>query len=142
MNQANRMKRPQPVAGMRHVALSVSNLDACERFYVDVLGMDVEWRPDDDNVYLTSGYDNVALHRAPPGVMISGPQRLDHIGFILTSPDEVDAWYEFMLGRGVKMKAAPRNHRDGTRSYYCEDPDGNIVQMIYHPQIAAKSRTS
>ena len=136
------MKTPQPVAGMRHVALSVSNLEACEQFYVDVLGMTVEWRPDEDNVYLTSGYDNLALHRAPAGAILSGPQRLDHIGFILTNPDDVDTWYEFMQARRVKMKAAPLNHRDGARSYYCEDPDGNIVQMIYHPQIAAKSYAS
>lgn len=142
MNQEHKIMTPQPVAGMRHVALSVSNLEACERFYTDVLGMKVEWRPDNDNVYLTSGHDNVALHRAPPGATMTGPQRLDHIGFILTEPNEVDAWYEFMQARGVKMKAAPRNHRDGARSYYCEDPDGNIVQMIYHPQIAAKSQAS
>ena len=34
-------------------------------FYVDVLGFRVEWEPDPDNVYLTSGVDNLALHRAP-----------------------------------------------------------------------------
>jgi len=130
------IKAPNPVAGMRHVALSVGRLEACERFYVDVLGMKVEWRPDADNVYLTSGNDNIALHRAPSGSVASGPQRLDHIGFIVRKPDEVDAWYEYMQSHGVRMKAAPRTHRDGARSYYCEDPDGNIVQMIYHPPIA------
>jgi catechol 2,3-dioxygenase-like lactoylglutathione lyase family enzyme len=142
MNQDNTMKSPPPVAGMRHVALFVESLERCERFYVDVLGMTVEWRPDNNNVYLTSGCDNVALHRARAEIQMNGPQRLDHIGFILQAPDEVDNWYEFMQGQGVKMKAAPRNHRDGTRSFYCEDPDGNIVQMIYHPQIAAKCRAS
>ena len=35
-----------------------------KRFYVDVLGFAVEWEPDPDNVYLTSGRDNLALHRA------------------------------------------------------------------------------
>ena len=37
---------------MRHVALFVTDLEASEAFYVDLLGMTVEWRPDDDNVYL------------------------------------------------------------------------------------------
>jgi len=132
------MKTPNPVGGMRHVALNVSNLESCEHFYVEVLGMNVEWRPDADNVYLTSGNDNIALHRAPSGSAVSGPQRLDHIGFIIRNPGDVDAWYEYMQSHGVKMRAAPRDHRDGARSYYCEDPDGNIVQMIYHPPIAGR----
>ena len=34
------------------------------RFYVDLLGFAVEWEPDADNVYLSSGIDNLALHRA------------------------------------------------------------------------------
>ena len=49
-------------AGMRHVALNVLILEPMERFYVDLLGFDVEWRPDPDNVYLCSGVDNLALH--------------------------------------------------------------------------------
>ena len=129
---------PRPVVGLRHVALFVTNFEASERFYVDVLGMRVEWRPDADNIYLTSGSDNLALHRAPSGDVVAGPQRLDHIGFMLSDPAEVDAWYEVMQGHGVKIKAAPRTHRDGARSYYCEDPDGNIVQMIYYPPVADK----
>ncbi|HCD03759.1 MAG TPA: glyoxalase, partial [Methylophaga sp.] len=57
------MQRPTRTGGLRHVALTVDNLEACEQFYVDLLGMEVEWRPDADNVYLTSGNDNLALHR-------------------------------------------------------------------------------
>ena len=121
---------------MRHVALFVQDLAACERFYVELLGMTVEWRPDPDNVYLSSGNDNLALHRAPGPV--SGPQRLDHIGFILEHPEDVDAWYAFLQAHDVPMKTAPRTHRDGARSFYCLDPDGTTVQMIYHPPIAAR----
>ena len=53
-------------AGLRHLALSVRDLDAMKRFYVDLLGFAVEWEPDADNVYLSSGIDNLALHRASP----------------------------------------------------------------------------
>jgi catechol 2,3-dioxygenase-like lactoylglutathione lyase family enzyme len=123
---------------MRHIALFVPELEACERFYVELLGMTVEWRPDPDNVYLTSGWDNLALHRLPAGVEIDGPQRLDHIGFILAQAADVDAWHEFMLAHGVKMKTEPRTHRDGARSFYCLDPCGTVVQMIFHPPLAGK----
>lgn len=130
------MQRPAATIGMRHVALFVEDLDACKYFYVGLLGMTVEWRPDADNVYLTSGHDNLALHRLPEGVTPQGPQRLDHIGFIVATPGDVDAWYEFLLAQGVKMKTAPRTHRDGARSFYCLDPSGVTVQMIYHPPLA------
>ncbi len=130
------MIKPKPTAGMRHVALFVKDLEACEHFYVDLLCMAVEWRPDPDNIYLTSGNDNLALHRAPAGFAPDGSQRLDHIGFIIESPQEVDVWYDFLRAHDVPMKTAPRTHRDGARSFYCLDPDGNTVQMIYHPPIA------
>jgi catechol 2,3-dioxygenase-like lactoylglutathione lyase family enzyme len=129
------MHRPPATLGMRHVALNVNDVGACERFYVGLLGMTVEWRPDADNVYLTSGNDNLALHRAP-GVAGGQSQRLDHIGFFVASPGQVDAWYDYLDDNGVAVKSPPRTHRDGARSFYCSDPEGTTVQVIYHPPIA------
>jgi catechol 2,3-dioxygenase-like lactoylglutathione lyase family enzyme len=122
---------------MRHVALNVEDLAACERFYVELMGMAVEWRPDPDNVYLSSGNDNLALHTAAEGVG-GEHQRLDHIGFFLDDIDDVDAWFAFLSANGVKMRNAPRTHRDGARSFYCFDPGGNVVQVIHHPPLAGR----
>jgi len=130
------MKRPAPTSGMRHIALFVTDLDACERYYVDLLGMSVEWRPDNDNVYLTSGNDNLALHRASEEFDTSGPQKLDHIGFIIKTAVQVDEWFEFLQHHDVKIRQKPRTHRDGARSFYCYDPAGTVVQIIYHPPIS------
>ncbi|MGB5716346.1 MAG: VOC family protein [Gammaproteobacteria bacterium] len=121
---------------MRHVALNVSDLEACEQFYVELLGMVVEWRPDADNVYLTSGNDNLALHRVVDFNAAATGQRLDHLGVFIASKAQVDDWYEFLKGSGVVIKAVPRTHRDGARSFYCADPEGTVVQLIYHPPIA------
>lgn len=134
------MIRPPATAGMHHVALFVPDLEACEGFYVGLLDMKVEWRPDPDNVYLSSGSDNLALHRLPAGVKPEGPQRLDHIGFILSRPEDVDAWYDYLNAHGVVMKTAPRTHRDGARSFYCMDPCDTVVQMIYHPPLVGNGR--
>jgi len=127
------VERPRPTAGMRHVALHARAFEACERFYVELLGMTVEWRPDPDNVYLTSGNDNLALHRTDRD--FSGAQHLDHIGFVIDSPEQVDAWYDYLRAHDVLMHTEPRTHRDGARSFYCQDPDGNTVQVIYHPPL-------
>ena len=129
------MNRPEGLSGLRHVALWVEDLDACERFYCDLLGMQVEWRPDADNLYLTGGTDNLALHRAKAAFAADG-QRLDHIGFIVREAHFVDEWCEFLKENGVKIAQAPKTHRDGARSFYCRDPDGNLVQFIHHPPIA------
>lgn len=126
------MQKPSHL-GLRHVALYVTHLDACQRFYCDLLGMELVWQPDADNIYLSSGADNLALHRAPAAIPSDAPQRLDHLGFFLKTPDDVDTWHDYLVAHGVTIKAAPKNHRDGTRSFYCADPDGNVVQMIYYP---------
>jgi catechol 2,3-dioxygenase-like lactoylglutathione lyase family enzyme len=132
-------------AGLRHLALNVRNFEPMKRFYTDLLGFEVEWEPDADNVYLSSGIDNLALHRSAPlttdrpTAAASGPSPLDHLGLIVRSTDDVDRWAEFLEGRGVTIDAKPRTHRDGARSCYFRDPDGNVVQIIHHPPISAKT---
>lgn len=127
------MHKPTSHLGLRHVALYVNQLEACVDFYTRLLGMIIDWQPDPDNVYLSSGCDNFALHRAPKNFNPEGNQRLDHIGFFLLKRQDVDDWYHWLNAEKVDIKATPRDHRDGTRSFYCADPDGNIVQMIYIP---------
>ena len=130
------MERPDIGFGMRHVALFVRDMAACERFYVDLMGMDVEWRPDERNVYLTSGgRDNIALHQAAADI-----RRLDHIGFFVASPQAVDAWYGWLTDHGVRVRNTPRDHRDGARSFYCYDPDGTLIQIIHHPPVVRWER--
>ena len=125
--------RPPASSGLHHIALYVEDMAACEKFYINLMGMQVEWRPDDDNVYLSSGSDNLALHHTDK--KIDGRQRLDHIGFIMRKPGDVDAWYDFLKQHDVPMRTEPKTHRDGARSFYCEDPAGTVVQIIYHPPL-------
>jgi catechol 2,3-dioxygenase-like lactoylglutathione lyase family enzyme len=130
------MERPTH-AGLRHVALLARDLEAMKRFYVEVLGFDVEWEPDADNVYLSSGVDNLALHRSASRA--DGERgALDHLGIVVRSAADVDRWADFLERRGVILTAKPRTHRDGARSCYFRDPDGNSIQIIHHPPISEK----
>jgi catechol 2,3-dioxygenase-like lactoylglutathione lyase family enzyme len=125
--------------GIRHVALLCNDLTAMERFYCDVLGYREEWRPSAAELYLTRGADNLALHARPAGTAAGGEpreSRLDHIGFLLSRPDEVDLWAAYFAEKGVKLDTVPRTHRDGARSFYLRDPEGNRLQFLYHPPIA------
>ncbi len=129
------MSLPRPKhAGLRHVALNVKDLVAMEAFYVDLLGFAVEWRPDDENIYLCSGVDNLALHVVKN--LNDKPHALDHIGIIVDEMDQVDQWYDFLKENKVKFASQPKTHRDGARSFYCFDPEETVVQVIYHPPIS------
>lgn len=127
--------RPVKTAGMRHLALNVVRLDDCVDFYTRMLAMDIEWQPDADNYYLTSGNDNLALHRAT-NTIDAAAQSLDHLGFIIDTAEEVIHWFNFLKQEDVEMLTQVKDHRDGARSFYCRDPDGNAVQIIYHPPLS------
>lgn len=132
------LSAPEHFKGLRHVALFVSDLAACLKFYQDILGYQIEWQPDPDNCYLTSGTDNLALHQLPAGTKLSQPERLDHIGVIVSEAKLVDAWYTYLQAHQVKLLTQPKTHRDGARSFYCEDPNGTRIQFLHHPPISDK----
>jgi len=121
--------------GLRHVALNVRDPQASKRFYADCFGMSVVWEPDPDNVYMSSGPDNLALHRSAA----TGPGALDHLGFIVATRDDVDRLAERFAGLGVEIAAAVKDHRDGSRSFYCRDPDGIRIQVLFEPTLSKQT---
>jgi catechol 2,3-dioxygenase-like lactoylglutathione lyase family enzyme len=141
---------PPPTKGIRHVALFVRDIGSMERFYRDVLGYVEEWRPSERELYMTRGSDNLALHEIALGTAGAGvgpradsgtevrESRLDHIGLVMGKPEDVDVWAEWLEGHGVHLDTRPRQHRDGARSFYARDPEGNRIQFIWHPPIADK----
>jgi catechol 2,3-dioxygenase-like lactoylglutathione lyase family enzyme len=125
--------------GIRHIALSVRDLERSIDFYTQVLGMSIEWRPDPTNAYLTSGSDNLALHEncsLAESSPANGPG-LDHFGFAVPNPEEVDLWAKRLEAAGIALAQRPKTHRDGARSLYLRDPDGILIQILYHPPISS-----
>ncbi|HJU11907.1 MAG TPA: VOC family protein [Candidatus Binataceae bacterium] len=120
--------------GLRHLALNVQDVEAAVSFYQRVFGMRMAWQPDEDNAYLTSGCDNLALHRGLTGER-SG-QALDHFGFIVPTVEELQAGYDWALKNRIDIERPLRQHRDGSVSYYIRDPDGNLIQILYEPSIS------
>ena len=125
---------------MRHIALRVRDMAAARAFYEGVLGLKTVWAPDPENVYLSSGQDNIALHagrqKAEGGRQ---DEALDHFGFILRTKADVDAWEAKLREAGVTVVHALKDHRDGSRSFYAADPDGNVIQFLYEPQLSGST---
>ena len=122
--------------GMRHVALNVSDVPRALGFYRDLLGFEVVWEPDPDNVYLTSGCDNLALHKAEE---ILQPGALDHTGIIVADAEEVGRAEALLRDAGVAILKATREHRDQSVSCYVADPDGNAVQILFEPALSRQT---
>jgi catechol 2,3-dioxygenase-like lactoylglutathione lyase family enzyme len=120
--------------GMRHVALRVADVPRSKRFYTEVFGMRVVWQPDEDNAYLSSGSDNLALHHESgidPAALKEGA--LDHIGFFVAELRQLEESFAWAQQRGIEIARPLRQHRDGTWSFYVKDPDGIVIQLIHDP---------
>lgn len=133
------MSRPAGLKGLWHLALNVADPARSRAFYESMFGMQVVWQPDGDNVYLSSGRDNLALHRIPAADLPKNGNRarqsLDHLGFVVDSMDAVDRVFARAEHLGVPIVKPPKQHRDGSYSFYVADPDENIVQVLYEPTI-------
>ena len=126
--------------GMRHIALKVRDVTRAKEFYQDMFGMSVVWQPDDQNVYLSSGCDNLALHEVAEGFAQSAEERqLDHFGFIVDSIDRVRELEQEFIRRAVTIVHPFKIHRDGSASFYCADPDGIVIQMLYEPTLSRQN---
>ena len=124
-----------PRMSLRHLALRVTDLIRSRDFYLRLFGMSAVWAPDDQNVYLTSGDDNLALHQIAPGESLACGGALDHLGFVVADPSAVDQMWQTAQTMGVPIVHPLRHHRDGSYSFYLSDPDGNIIQILHEPRV-------
>jgi catechol 2,3-dioxygenase-like lactoylglutathione lyase family enzyme len=131
------MGRIAGLKGMRHIAIKVRDAARSKRFYRDILGMDVVWEPDPQNIYLSSGCDNIAIHEVSDSFLKSAEERqLDHLGFVVESIERVQELETEFRSQGVAIVHPFKIHRDGSASFYCADPDGVVIQMLFEPTLS------
>lgn len=100
--------------------------------------MKVVWEPDPDNVYLSSGSDNLALHTVKGQQAMVSDSVLDHFGFLVENVQQVREMEEEMGRMGIRIVHAFKTHRDGSASFYMTDPDGNLIQILYEPHLSCQ----
>ena len=133
------MNRIAGLTGMRHIALKVRDAARSKQFYQEILGMDIVWEPDPHNVYLSSGCDNIAIHQVPATFLKSAEERqLDHLGFVVENIERVKELEQEFRRRGVTIVHPFKIHRDGSASFYCADPDGIVIQMLFEPTLSGQ----
>jgi catechol 2,3-dioxygenase-like lactoylglutathione lyase family enzyme len=131
------MSRIPGLKGMRHIALKVKDAARAKEFYCRLFGMEVVWEPDPQNIYLSSGWDNIAIHEVPKEFSQGAAEmQLDHLGFVVESIGRVKELEQEFVSQGVKIVHPFKIHRDGSASFYCADPDGIVIQLLYEPILS------
>ncbi len=146
------MIRPIDVA---HVNLNVTDLERAIRFYTEVLGFTVALQYEGAVAWLNfgqyregvaglgQGFHDLALYRVVQPAIEDRRTRagMNHVALRLASPDEVDRAAEFLAVKGIRVLKGPQTHKeDNDRYLYFEDPDGNMIELVYHPLGMEDSR--
>lgn len=130
-------------------ALYVSDLDAAETFYGEVMGLSRIAKVDGRHVFFRCGHGvlllfNADATRQPPKpdarlpVPPHGTTGQGHLCFAGTA-DEIEDWKTRLEGAGIAIEAdfewpSPDKTTRGGRSIYFRDPSGNSLE-IAEPKI-------
>ena len=113
--------------GFAELTLQVGDLAALERFYVEVLGLEVLDRQA-DRVWLAAG-PHARLGLWLPGEKEFGDEGGAHVHYAFSSaPGRLDELAQRLREADVEHRG-PQEHPGGDRSLYVEDPEGNIVEV-------------
>ncbi len=120
------------VRRLGHVAIRVHDVDRAKTFYLG-LGMKLIWDAP-DWCYLEVGSGNDGLALLGPGYKAAGP----HFAFHFTDKREIEQFHAQLCATGTQVGPL-HDHRDGTSSFYLRDPEGNWLEMLYHPPSGVPS---
>jgi catechol 2,3-dioxygenase-like lactoylglutathione lyase family enzyme len=118
-----------------HIVLTTRDLQACVRFYSEVLGMKLEKfkTPTEERLALKFGAQKINLHEwgreFTPRAHVAVPGSLD-LCFIAAVP--LEQVMEKLKQQGVKIIEGPVAKTGATgklRSVYVRDPDLNLVEI-------------
>lgn len=109
-----------------HVALRVQDMERAKDFYLG-LGLRLTWEaPDWCYVQWPGSGEGIALLSAD--YRAAGP----HFALHFQDRAEVDRVREELVQQGHSCGPV-HDHRDGTASFYMQDPEGNWLEMLYEP---------
>ena len=126
------------VAGIHHVSITVTDIERSVPWYMEVLGLEKlmeERHPHDDGYAVVLGQPDwsmcVGLHTHPTNggeTFAEARTGLDHVGFLVSSRAELDAWQNRLNELGVDQ--SPITDRDGYAVLVFRDPDNVQLEFM------------
>lgn len=124
-------------------ALYVTDLDAAEAFYRDVIGLERIAKVDSRHVFFRCGGGilllfnaEATLHAPPPEAKLPVPPHgavgHGHLCFAATAK-EIEGWKAALVQKGIAIEA-DFEWPSGGRSIYFRDPSGNSIEFA-EPRI-------
>jgi catechol 2,3-dioxygenase-like lactoylglutathione lyase family enzyme len=114
--------------------LYADDLEAIERFYVEVLGLDVFARVEGRHVFFRTGHGVLLLFNASEtekasesGIPSHGARGAGHVAF-RSSAEELEAWKERLEKADVAIESE-YTWPNGGLSIYFRDPSGNSLEF-------------
>ena len=115
-----------------HVALRVQDMERAKAFYLG-LGLRLTWEADDwCYVQWPGSGEGIAL--LSPDYRAAGP----HFAFHFHDRAEVDRVHAQLVADGHRCGPV-HDHRDGSASFYLQDPEGNWLEVLYEPPAGIPS---
>jgi len=103
--------------------LRVANLDASVRYFVGVLGFEVDWRA--EGVIVSVG-------RGPCHIFLSEGDQGNPGAWVWIGVGDAAALYDELLAKGAKVRQPPTNH-PWALEIQVEDLDGNVLRFGSDP---------
>lgn len=125
------MKNFNP-SGINHITIRVNKIERAEEFYGEVLGFEqVRKMGQSMAVYRVGDEDTLVIVEAETSYDPNSRDfRVDHIGFYLDSPDQVDEMAKYFREKEVTILSGPANRKKG-RFLFVSDPDGNMIEFFH-----------
>ncbi len=119
-------------SGINHITIRVNRIERSEEFYGKVLGFELVRKMGQSMaVYKIGGGDTLVIVEAETSYDPNSRDfRVDHFGFYLNSPEEVDEMAAYLRDNEVTILSGPANRKKG-RFLFASDPDGNLIEFFY-----------
>lgn len=120
--------------GVLETCLYVSDLTEAERFYCDVLGLQLESRQPGRHVFLYCGqqmlllFEPNASNAEDSKMPRHGAVGRGHVAFRIPNND-ISSWQERLVSLGVEIETIIEWPRSEYRSLYFRDPAGNSLEL-------------